>query len=88
MFINFLSTLSTFYQVFYQLYQLFINILSTLSTFDQFFLSFFINYLSTLSSFDQHFINFINFFLSTKLVSQYLEVHSLVEEAPGIADLL
>ena len=56
------------------MYQLFINCLSTLSTFYQLF----INVVSTLSTVYQ----------LSKLVSQYLVVHSLVEEAPGIADLL
>ena len=55
-------------------YQLFVNCLST-------FYQLFIKFVSTLSTFDQ----------LSKLVSQYLVVHSLVslvEEAPGIADLL
>ena len=56
-------------------YQLCINFLSTVYPF---FYQLVINFVSTLSTFYQ----------LSKLVSQYLVVHSLVEEAPGIADLL
>ena len=86
MLINFLSTffLST-------CYQLFINFINFLSTVYQRFFNLFIIVFSTLSTF-YHFYQlyqlyqlFINY---SKLVSQYLVVHSLVEEAPGIADLL
>ena len=70
-------------------YQLCINCLSTLSTC----LSTVYQLLSTcLSTFYQLFIKFVStlstFYQLGKLVSQYLVVHSLVEEAPGIADLL
>ena len=75
-FLSTLSTLSTFYQLFISclstFYQLFINVLSTVY---QLFINI-INFLSTLSTLNS---------LSTELD---LVVHSLVEEPPGIADLL
>ena len=72
-----------------QIYRRCINFLSTLY---QLFINFFTNFINFLSTLYQLFINVVST-LSTvyqlsKLVSQYLVVHSLVEEAPGIADLL
>ena len=73
-----MNFLSTVYQLFINFINLFINCLSTLSTCLSTFYQLFIKFVSTLSTFYQ----------LGKLVSQYLVVHSLVEEAPGIADLL
>jgi len=84
-FINCLSTLSTFYQLFIN----FIKFLSTFYQLYQLFLSIFyqccIICLATLSTFFINSLSTLSTCLSTELD---LDVHSLLEEAPGIADLL